>query len=63
MSSIEPDDGGGEIDGRKEVLPAFVVACRNGSGLILGSGVLEVAHLTRTAIKLPSRALPRLRVL
>jgi hypothetical protein len=25
--------------------------------------VLEVAHLTRTAIKLPSRALPRLRVL
>jgi 2,3-bisphosphoglycerate-dependent phosphoglycerate mutase len=31
--------------------------------LILGSGVLEVAHLTRTAIKLPSRALPRLRVL
>ena len=34
MSSIEPDDSGGEMDGGKEVLPAFVVACGNGSELL-----------------------------
>jgi hypothetical protein len=47
-----------------EGLPSERVFLSGYSGrLILGSGVLEVAHLTRTAIKLPSRALPRLRVL
>jgi hypothetical protein len=34
VSSIEPDDGGGEIDGREEVLPAFVVSGGNGSELL-----------------------------
>lgn len=42
MSSIEPDDGGGEIDGGKEVLPAFVVPCSNGSELLeFGKEVLD----------------------
>jgi hypothetical protein len=42
VSSIEPDDSGGEIDGRKEVLPAFVVPCSNGSELLeFGKEVLD----------------------
>ena len=42
MFSIEPDDSGGEIDGGKEVLPAFVVACGNGSELLeFGKEVLD----------------------
>jgi hypothetical protein len=42
VSSIEPDDSGGEIDGGKEVLPAFVVPCGNGSELLeFGKEVLD----------------------
>jgi len=42
VSSIEPDNSGGEIDGGKEVLLAFVVPCGNGSELLeFGKEVLD----------------------
>ena len=34
MSSIEPDDGSGEINGSEEVTGRFVVACGNGAILL-----------------------------
>lgn len=33
MSSVEPDDGGGEIDGREEIASCFVVACGDSAEL------------------------------
>jgi hypothetical protein len=52
VSSIEPDDRGSEMDGRKEILPAFVVACGNGSELLeFGKEVLdEVASFVEIGV-------------
>lgn len=40
MSSIEPDDGGGEIDGGEEVACGFIVA--GGDGAVLFQAAEEV---------------------
>jgi len=58
VSSIEPNDGGGELNGGEEVSPGLVVSGGNGAKLLeLGEEVLnQAACLVELAIVIPGLA-------